>query len=137
MRTRFWSVVAISTFACAMVIASEKPTAEYQNLMKSNGSTAGTLRMHIMAKDYDAIANDAATLKSNLAQIETFWTQKNVSDAVTFAKTGQKAAMDLESAAKTKDEGAIAAAAMVINGACGSCHMAHRERLPDMTFEIK
>jgi hypothetical protein len=26
---------------------------------------------------------------------------------------------------------------MMTTGSCGGCHMAHRERLPDMTFEIK
>jgi hypothetical protein len=88
-------------------------------------------------KDYDAIAKDAATLKSNFAKIEAFWTQKKVDDAIGFAKAGGKAAADLEAAAKTKDDAGIAAANMALTPACGGCHMAHRERLPDMTFEIK
>jgi len=44
-------------------LANEKPTTEFQNIMKSNAATNGAmgLRAHITAKDYDAIAKDAAT----------------------------------------------------------------------------
>jgi cytochrome c556 len=129
--------MAVTAFFGLTVIANEKPTAEYQGLMKSNGATAGALRMHVMAKDYDAIAMDAATLKGNFAKIEAFWTAKKVDDAIGFAKAGGNGAADLEAAAKAKSDERIAAATMTTTGACGGCHMAHRERLPDMTFEIK
>ena len=57
------------------VIANEKPTVEYQNVMKSNASTMGAagLRAHVTAKDYDAIAMDAVNLKVNFAKVEAFW----------------------------------------------------------------
>ena len=80
---------------------------------------------------------DAATLQGNFAKIEAFWTTKKVDDAIGFAKAGGKGAADLEAAAKAKSDDRIAAASMAATGACGGCHMAHRERLPDMTFEIK
>jgi mono/diheme cytochrome c family protein len=120
-------------------LANEKPTTEFQNIMKSNAATNGAmgLRAHIAAKDYDAIAKDAATFKDNFSKIEAFWTQKKVDDAVKLAKTGHEAAEDLEKAAKAKDDAAIMAAQMKIGGTCGGCHMAHREQLPDKTFEIK
>lgn len=138
MRGRFAFVFTAITIGFALnVVANEKPTADYQNIMKSNGAANGALRMHIMAKDYDAIAMDAATIKANLAKIEAFWAAKKVDDAIAFAKNGGKGAADLEAAAKAKDDAAITSASMAVASACGSCHMAHRERLPDMTFEIK
>jgi cytochrome c556 len=136
-RTVALSLVALTAVFGLSVIANEKPTPEFQDIMKSNGATAGALRMHITAKDYDAIAADAATLKGNFAKIEAFWTAKKVDDAIGFAKAGAKGAADLESAAKAKSDQGIAAANMTTTGSCGGCHMAHRERLPDMTFEIK
>jgi mono/diheme cytochrome c family protein len=136
-RTVALSLLAVTAVFGLTIIANEKPTAEFQNIMKSNAATNQALRMHIMAKDYDAIAADAATFKGNFAKIEAFWTAKKVDDAVGFAKTGAKGAADLESAAKAKNDERIAAANMMTTGACGGCHMAHRERLPDMTFEIK
>jgi hypothetical protein len=105
--------------------------------MKSNGAANGALKMHVSAKDYDAIAMDAATIKANLAKIEAFWAERKIDDAIGFAKAGGKGATDLEAAAKAKDDAAIGTAMMAIGGACGGCHMAHRERMPDMTFEIK
>jgi len=120
-------------------LANEKPTMEFQNIMRSNAATNGAmgLRAHITAKDYDAIAKDAATFKENFSKIEAFWTQKKADDAVKLAKTGHEGAEDLEKAAKAKDDAGIMAAQMKIGAVCGGCHMAHREQLPDKTFEIK
>ena len=120
-------------------LANEKPTMEFQTIMRSNAATNGAmgLRAHITAKDYDAIAKDAATFKENFSKIEKFWTEKKVDDAVKFAKTAHEAAEDLEKAAKAKDDAAIMTAQMKIGATCAGCHMAHREQLPDKTFEIK
>ena len=105
--------------------------------MKSNAAINMALRTHMQAKDYDAVATDAGTLKANFRKIEAFWTQKNADDAIAFAKAGGKAAGDLETTAKARDDAGIAMARMGILPNCAGCHMAHRERLPDMTFEIK
>jgi hypothetical protein len=117
--------------------ANEKPTDAYSATMKSNAATGQALRRDIMSKDYDAIAKDAATYRTNFTQIEAFWSAKKVDDATGLAKAGGKAAADLETAAKAKSDEGIAASSMALTGTCGACHMAHRERLPDMTFEIK
>ena len=130
--------VAVAGFGLSLA-ANDKPTPEFQNIMKSNAATNGAmgLRAHITAKDYDAIAKDAATFKENFSKIEAFWTQKKVDDAIKLAKTGHEGAEDLEKAAKAKDDAGIMAAQMKIGATCGGCHMAHREQLPDKTFEIK
>jgi cytochrome c556 len=138
-RTFALSLLAICVALGLTVIANEKPTVEYQNVMKSNASTMGAtgLRAHVTAKDYDAIAMDAVNLKVNFAKVEAFWTYKKAADAIDFAKAGGKAATALGSAAMAKDDAGIAAATMAIAPTCGGCHMAHREALPDKTFEIK
>jgi cytochrome c556 len=130
-------LVAVAATFAPNVIANEKPTPDFQNLMKSNGMTVAALRMHIMTKEYDGIAMDAATLRGNFAKIEAFWAANKVDDAVEFAKTGAKGAADLETAAKAKNDEGIATANKVTTSACGGCHMAHREQLPDKTYEIK
>jgi cytochrome c556 len=119
------------------VAANEKPTADFQAAMKSNGATNGALRMHVMAKDYDAIVKDADTLKANYAKVEPFWAAKKADDAIALAKKGAMAAADLETAARAKNDEQIGAAAMALGSTCQGCHMAHREQLPDKTFEIK
>ena len=138
-RTFGLSLLAIAVAFGLNVLANEKPTMEYQDIMKSNAAATGPmgLRGHVNAKDYDAIAKDAATLKANFAKLETFWTAKKADDAIKFAKTAHEAAEDLEKAAKAKDDAAILAAQMKLTPNCAGCHMAHREQLPDKTFEIK
>jgi cytochrome c556 len=119
------------------VMASEKPSDEYVKTMKDTNVAAQSLRKDVEAKDYDAIAKDAAALKALFTGTEEFWTKRSAEDAVAAAKTAGKAAADLEAAAKAKNEEGIAASAKAVNGACKTCHDAHRERLPDGTSEIK
>src|SRR5712691_1973956 len=107
--------IALLALAVAVVFglsvrANEKPTAEFQATMKSNGATVVALGNHIKAKEYDSIAMDASTLQANFAKIETFFSSKKMDDAVAFAKGGAKAAADLEAAAKAKSDDGIAAA---------------------------
>jgi cytochrome c556 len=128
---------------CTLVVlgftirANEKPSESYQKAMKDFGAANQSLRNNVTAKDYDAIAKDAATFKASFAVAQAFWTGKQVDDAMKLAQDGAKAAADLETAAKAKSEEGVAAAQRAVGATCASCHMAHRERLQDGTFEIK
>ena len=133
----YLSVIAGAGLTVMTVMAAEKPPEAHVKLMKETNTTAAALRNHVQAKDYDAIAADAASLKSAFAEIEKFWTARKADDAIGFAKTGAKGAADLETAAKAKNEEGVAIAARAVNGTCLGCHTAHRERLADGTSEIK
>ena len=131
-------VLALAMMATLVVVsADEKPTPDFQNIMKSNAGANADLRKAIPAKDYTAVAGDAATLKANFAKIEAFWTARKVDDAIAFAKSGSKAAADLEAAAKDKNDAGIEAANKAVGATCAGCHAAHRVQLPDKTYEIK
>jgi len=135
---RFYlSAIALAAAGIITVMAGEKPPESYVKLMKDTNTAGQGLRGHVQAKDYDAIATDAATLKKLFADNETFWTARKVDDAAAFARTGSKGAEALEMAAKAKNDEGIAAASKDVNGTCQGCHTAHRERLPDGTSEIK
>jgi cytochrome c556 len=137
--TRAWaSVVIVGVAAFGLgVAANEKPTPEFQSLMKSNQAANGAVRKAVPAKEYDVVATNAATLKGNFTKIEAFFAAKKVEDAVEISKRGVKAATDLEAAAKAKDDAAIDTASKALGGTCMGCHTAHREQLPDKTYEIK
>ena len=128
---------------CAAVIvgftamANEKPTPAYQTAMKNLGTANAGLRGDVTNKNYEGIEKHAATFKASFTMAESFWTGKKVADAIQLSKDGLKAANDLEAAAKAKNDDGIAGAQRGIGGTCRGCHMAHREQLPDMTFEIK
>jgi cytochrome c556 len=119
------------------VMANEKPPEAYVKSMKETNAAAQSLRKSIPAKDYDAVAKTAATLQTLFAGTEEFWTNRKADDAVAAAKEGAKAATDLETAAKAKNDDDMAAAAKTLTATCKTCHDAHRERLPDGSSEIK
>jgi cytochrome c556 len=132
-----WLALGAAAALGMAVMASEKPPESYVKNMKDTNAANSSVRKNVEAKDYEAVAKDAATLKSLFSTTEEFWTKRNADDAVTAAKAAVKSATDLETAAKAKDAAAVADAAKAVNATCKTCHDAHRERLPDGTSEIK
>ena len=138
MRGRSGWLVAVAVAVFGLVaIASEKPPESYVKNMKDTNAEAAELRKSVEVKNYDATAQHAATLKTLFANTLSFWENRKTDDAVGFAKAGIKAATDLESAAKAKNEEGVTTSAKALNATCKSCHDAHRERLPDGSSEIK
>jgi cytochrome c556 len=131
------AVASAGLITAATLRAGEKPPEAHVKLMKETNTAAQGLRGHLQAKEYDAIAADAATLKKLFADVEAFWTTRKADDAIGFARAGTQAAGDLESAAKATNQEGVEAAAKALNGTCTGCHAAHRERLPDGSSEIK
>jgi hypothetical protein len=150
-------VIAFTVVSVVSVVANEKPTTEFQELMRANAaivdlggtssfgketnidaSSDASLSNHIQKKDYDGIAQDALALKANLEKIATFWNEKKVEDAANLSKTALKAADDLETAAKAKNSAGITAAHFALANACRQCHLAHRVvMLTDRSFQIR
>jgi mono/diheme cytochrome c family protein len=137
MRNSGLLAIAVVALGAMTLMANEKPPEAYSNAMKAVQAANMSLRGNVTAKNYDGIAKDAASLKTAFSTVEQWWTAKKVDDAVTAAKAAVKGASDLETAATAKSDEGIAAAQRAIGGTCMGCHTAHRERLPDGTFEIK
>jgi TonB family protein len=127
-----------STAAVPTMPGDETPTTEYRDIMKSNTVAVGPrgLSQHVNSQDYGAIVDDLATLKMNLKKLETFWIAKNAVDAIGFVEASTKAAADLETAARAKDQTGVTSAwtALLVN--CTACHVARVRRLEDGTFAI-
>lgn len=139
-RTFGLSLLATAVAFGLTVMAQERPTQEHQDIMKSNAAILAVtgLRAHVTAKDYDAILTDATTLKANFEKIGAFWTPRKVDDAIKFAKAGVKAAIDLETAAKAKDDAALEQVQRAFAPLCRDCHQVHRLYIPtESRYEIK
>jgi TonB family protein len=126
------SSLAIVSLFSVTVSATEMPTTEYRNIMKAIFGAIPNRN-----DDYEAIAKDAVTLQANFAKLERFWTEKQIDDAIGFAKAGASAALDLEIRAKFKNAPGIKAAREALSSTCVACHLAHVERLTSTTFAIK
>jgi hypothetical protein len=131
--------------------ANEKPTEAYQKAEKDLNITNNSLRNNVKSIEYAGLEKDAVALKAAFAVMLEFWQEKKVEDAVKFIQTGITAAGDLETAAKAMNyNGVLAAQNAVVGsngvafvgetalpGVCVGCHLAHRQRMPDGTYEIK
>jgi hypothetical protein len=120
-------------FALCLVAQSE---ADYSGWMKNIAATKGKITKGIAAKQTTEVATDATHLAETFKQVGAFWAGRHVSDAETLANKAESAANDLASAAKAGDEAKMQSSLQAINGACGACHMAHREGSPG-SFKIK
>jgi hypothetical protein len=135
MRTLF--VVSSAAVLLGLVaIAAEKPPAPYQKAMKDLGAFAADLDTAVMAQDYDAVFRLADNARNNFNVAEKFWAPRDP-EAAKLAQTGAKAAADLVVMAGIKSQEGVAYAAMEAKAVCTTCHTAHRQELPDGTFEIK
>jgi hypothetical protein len=126
---------------CALLLASavafaDEITDEYKKLMQP--AAAANMRLQrVMETDLAAAAEAAAEMQAAFAKIEEFWTKRGTEDAIGFAKNVQAVAKEVHDAATAGNKDATVAAARRIAANCGSCHMVHRERLPDGSFQLK
>lgn len=125
--------LAVSGF---VIVAAEKPPADYQAAMKELGTFATGIDAAVKAEDYDAIVASATKAKEAFALTENYWKGKDAK-AVALARQGWNAASDLIVMSGIKNQEGVAFAASEARGTCMECHGTHRERLPDGTFEIK
>jgi hypothetical protein len=123
--------------AAAVPRRVQKPTPEMQAIMQSNADANTAVRAHMNEKDYDAIAQDAATYKQNFAYIAVFWANQKVDAALDISTRGLAAAIELEAAALVRDAGGVERAMAALADTCGACHKEHREQLQDKTYAIR
>jgi len=143
---RTWTVVVVSSMLvlAGAARANEKPSEDYQKAMQANGATLQSLRANVKAieaagayPDYTPLEKDMNAFKASFATTLAYWQAAKADDAVKFAQDGVKVTESLAGIIKDKDYRALVAASMAMGDSCAGCHMAHRVRLPDGTFEIK
>jgi len=132
----------ICVWVCAVLMAvpvsafADEITDEYKKIMQP-AAAANMALQRVMETDLAAAATNAGELQAAFAKIEEFWTKRGTADAMQFAKNVQQVAKEVHDAAAAGNREATAAAARRIGANCQSCHMAHRERLPDGSFQLK
>jgi cytochrome c556 len=111
-----------------------------QDLMKNNGAATKAIKAAVEAKDYATIETKARDIMGNAEKIVSLFPKgsdkgktkatpaiwEKSDDFSKAAKNLGKAAGDLASAAKAKDEAAVTAKVKGVSDACGGCHKAFR-----------
>jgi cytochrome c556 len=140
MRKPFVVVLGLTMLGTTVAIGQgtlEKPPENYQKLMRQVGPTFQALGKKADAMDYAGVASDAVMLRTLFGDVQKFWEARKTEDALKFAAAAQRAAGDLETAAKSSNAAGVAEGRKALGAQCQACHMAHRDKMPDGSFGIK
>jgi cytochrome c556 len=118
------------------LFAADKPPADYQKAMKDLGAFSEAIAKAVAAENYDDVATLAKAAVSDFQVAGMYWKAK-APDAFKAATAGEKAATDLAVVAGLKSKEGVEYSAKEVTAVCMGCHDAHRQALPDGTFEIK
>ena len=100
-------------------------------IMQSNRMTLPSLQMNVMAK------NAAGLVIFPPAETSPIFKALKSDDAAGLAKMQADDAAAVAKAVQAGNWDAAGTAAGAIQKRCGTCHMAHREQLPDKSFKFK
>ena len=97
MRNGIIGVCALALVATVALCANEKAPADFQQAMKDNGAALMKVGKDVEAKDYDAIAASAATLKKGfMGPVGKYFTTTKMDDALAKCKEAYTASDNLE-----------------------------------------
>ena len=116
---------------------AEKPPDDYVKAMKDLGGVAQAIGKPGFSEDFATAVKSGATAKASFEVAQKYWSAKPADDAKKLANAGWKSASDLGIAASLMSSEGVEQAAKEIMGYCGTCHTAHREKMPDGSFQIK
>lgn len=133
---RLFAVVTGALLCGLVAVAAEKPSDAYRKAMADLGAFSSGIDKAVTDQDFETATTLAQSAKSAFEFTEGFWRGKDP-EAAKLADRGRMATSDLLVMAGIKNQEGVAFAAMEAKEVCAGCHMAHRERLPDGSFEIK
>ena len=123
------AVLAIAVFA-----QSEE---DHQKWMKTVGTTSGSLRKNLDAKNGEAASADAKKLQDVFGQVHDFWHMKNVDDAMMFSMEARDGFREIAEHASAGMFDDASAALKKLDASCSGCHTAHREKAADGSWKLK
>jgi hypothetical protein len=129
------SATALALCAVIVLSAQEAAPAEYVEAMQSIRAAAQAAGAETI--DYAALSTAAEEAASAFMYVQTFWQERGDAEAAELAGTGVRAAQGLVVAADMSSAEGVAFSAMQLGATCGSCHMAHRVRAEDGSFQIQ
>ena len=107
------------------------------NVMKQVSPGFTALRASLDSSTTTTALEKAKELKGYFGEVQAVFTKRNLADAVGWAGDAQKLADQIGMAASAGKWDDAKTAATTLNGLCGQCHTARRERMDDGTYRIK
>jgi cytochrome c556 len=111
--------------------------ADYDALMKKVGPTNGAMQKALKSGALADGAKGAQQLAMLFVDVERFWTQYKIKDAMMWAAEAQKYAKAAAAAAEAGDQMKAVEAATSLLGDCKQCHGTYRMGSQEAGFSIK
>ncbi len=107
------------------------------NVMKKVSPGFTALRQSLDSSTTNTSLEKAKELKGYFGDVQAFFNKRNMADAIGWATEAQKLTDTIGMAATAGKWDDAKTAATTLNGLCGQCHTAHRERMDDGTYRVK
>jgi hypothetical protein len=107
------------------------------NVMKQVNPTFTALRQSLDASAATTAKQHAGELKGFFTQTQAFFKGRGTADATGWAGDAIGLVDKIDAAAAAGKWDDAKASATTLNGLCGQCHTAHRERQDDGTYRVK
>lgn len=111
--------------------------AALDGVMKQVSPAFTAMRAAVDASSADQVRQRAVELSKFFGDTQTFFTTRGTADAVTWATDAGKLVHTIDEASAAGKWDDAKASVTSLNGICGSCHAAHREREDDGTYRVK
>lgn len=100
---------------------------QHEAAMKSIAQTNGAMQKALKSNMLADAGKQAQELARLFGEVERFWQQNNVADAVKVAQTARTGATGVAGAAAANDQMKAMQAAASVGGTCKQCHSMYRE----------
>jgi hypothetical protein len=103
---------------------------QHEGYMKAMSTANASLTKKLKSGELASAAGDAQQMATIFGDIERFWAQHKVADAVKWAQEGRQNASVLAGALTANDSAKVPEVQKTMMTSCNSCHMAYREGSP-------
>jgi cytochrome c556 len=123
--------------ASTLTIVAQQAPKDLSPIMKDIAHSVQELNRAMAATGAPIVVKEAENLQQRFAEAEAFFKAQNALDAVEWAHAQAESAAAIAKTAQANNLDGAKAPIKTMTDRCNTCHMVHREQLPDKTFRFK
>ena len=123
--------------ASTLTIVAQQAPKDLSPIMKDIAHSVQELNRAMAATGAPIVVKEAENLQQRFTEAEAFFKAQNAPDAVEWAHAQAEAAAAIAKTAQANNLDGAKAPIKTMMDRCNTCHMVHREQLPDKTFRFK
>jgi cytochrome c556 len=137
MRNVVFIIGVCTVVASTLTIVAQQAPKDLSPIMKDIAHSVQELNRAMAATGAPIVVKEAENLQQRFAEAEAFFKAQNALDAVEWAHAQAESAAAIAKTAQANNLDGAKAPIKTMTDRCNTCHMVHREQLPDKTFRFK